>query len=63
MVSGNDEIWYAANMEIYRYVTAQRNLVISADESIVYNPSAEEVWFTCDGEIMSVKGGETKKLK
>lgn len=59
MMGGNDRIWYATNIEIYNYITAQRNLVISADSSIVYNPSAITVWFSKDGKDYSVKPGET----
>jgi len=58
-VSGDDRIWYATNMEIYRYVTAQRNLVISVDNSMIYNPSATKVWFSSNGTIYSVNPGET----
>lgn len=61
MVSGNEKIWYATNIEIYDYMQAQRALVLSADHTMVYNPSAMEVWFSCDGEICSVKPGEMWK--
>jgi hypothetical protein len=40
---------------------AQRALVLSADHTMVYNPSAMEVWFSSDGEICSVKPGEMWK--
>lgn len=43
-ISGCDDIWYATNLEIYEYVTAARALVVSADQSKVYNPSAVDVW-------------------
>lgn len=59
MISGNDRIWYATNIEIYNYITAQRQLVLSADHTLVYNPTATEIWFTSDGETCSVKPGET----
>ena len=58
-VSGNEKIWYATNIEIYDYMQAQRALVMSADHTMVYNPTATEVWFSSDGEICSVKPGET----
>lgn len=56
-VSGNDAYWYATNIEIYDYMTAQRSLVISADQTMVYNPSCMEVWFSSDGKICSVAPG------
>lgn len=61
IVSGNEKIWYATNIEIYDYIMAQRALVLSADHTMVYNPSAMRVWFSCDGEICSVGAGETWK--
>lgn len=59
---GNEEVWYATNIEIKDYITALRNLVFSADKKIVYNPSAQTVWFGADGQILNIKGGETIKL-
>ncbi len=61
-LAGNENIWYATNMEIYDYVTAARRLVISADQKIVYNPSVQTVWFTNDGAPVEIKGGETLRL-
>jgi hypothetical protein len=43
-ISGCDDIWYATNIEICEYVTAAKALVISADQTKVYNPSAVDVW-------------------
>ncbi len=62
LLGNNDKIWYATNIEIYRYVTAQRNLVISADETMVYNPSAIPVWFSRDKVDYCIGGGETLKF-
>ena len=36
MMSGNDEIWYATNIEIYEYITAQKQLIISADNKHIH---------------------------
>lgn len=44
MVSGRDDIWYAANIEIADYIDASKRLIFSADYSIVSNPSAMDVW-------------------
>lgn len=43
-ISGCEDIWYATNLEIWEYVTAAKNLVISADQTRIYNPSAISVW-------------------
>lgn len=61
-LSGNDEIWYATNIEIYDYVNAYNSLVYSADSTIVYNPSLYTVWFDIDGTLYSIKSGETLKI-
>ena len=62
MAGNNEEVWYATNIEIKDYITAMRGLVFSADQKIVFNPYAQTVWFGVDGEVMSIKGGETIKL-
>lgn len=62
-LSGNDKIWYATNMEIYRYMTAQQSLVISADENIFYNPSDTTVWVEKNKQdIIKIPAGETVRL-
>lgn len=63
-LSGNDEVWYATNIEIRDYVDAYMRLVYSADGSTVYNPTLFDIWFEqsyTDGthKILSVKSGET----
>ena len=59
MMSGNDDIWYATNIEIYEYISAQKQLIISADNKIIHNPTATQVWFTNDGELQTIMPGET----
>ncbi|MEI3153535.1 MAG: hypothetical protein V8S82_08005 [Eubacteriales bacterium] len=61
-LAGIDDVWFATNIEIYDYVAAQRALLMSADGSIVYNPSIADVWASCGGETVCIKGGETIKL-
>jgi peptidoglycan/xylan/chitin deacetylase (PgdA/CDA1 family) len=61
-LAGNENIWYATNIEIFDYVSAARRLIISADQKTVYNPSVQTVWFTSDGMPIEIKGGELLKL-
>ena len=57
------DIWYASNIEIYRYVQALRQLEISVDESVLYNPSALTVWVEKDrNTVVCVRAGETVHL-
>lgn len=62
-ISGNKDIWYATNIEIYDYTNAYLSLIYSADGSRVYNPSLMTVWFDVDGTLYSVKSGETINVK
>ena len=61
-VSGQPDVWYATNIDIYYYVTAMRALVFSCDNSLVYNPSAIDVWIGVDGQAVKVSAGSAVKL-
>ncbi|MBQ7499505.1 MAG: polysaccharide deacetylase family protein [Clostridia bacterium] len=56
-VSGREDVWYAANIEIYEYVTAWRTLVFSADRRYAYNPSSTDLW------IKVSEGEERRKFR
>ncbi len=59
-ISNNNKIWYATNYEIYSYLSAQRSLIISADETIFYNPASIDVWVEKDKKlIVKIPAGET----
>jgi peptidoglycan/xylan/chitin deacetylase (PgdA/CDA1 family) len=62
LVSGREEIWFATNMEIYRYIQAQKRLEFSAECSCVYNPSGISVWIGVDGKAVEVKPNQTLKI-
>lgn len=60
MISNNDKIWYATNIEIYNYMMAQSRLQISLDETIFYNPSDISVWVERNKEdIIEIPAGKT----
>lgn len=61
-ISGHDSIWYATNIEIKDYVTAARSLILSADNSIIYNPTAIDVYMINNGKVILIKKGETVKI-
>jgi hypothetical protein len=56
------DIWFATNIEIYDYLTAQRNLKFSADRSRVYNGAAIPVWISVEGNPVQIPAGETVTL-
>lgn len=59
-LAGNGKIWYATNMEIYRYITAQKMLEISADEKTFFNPTAIDVWVERDKrDIIKIPAGKS----
>ncbi len=62
-VAHNEKIWYATNIEICRYVKAQRRLQISADERIIKNPTDTDVWVEADFKKVLIPSGETVKLQ
>lgn len=61
-VSGQDDVWYATNIEIVDYLKALKNLKFSADFSFVYNPSFMDLWISVDGDIVMVPGGKQISL-
>ena len=62
-ISDHKDIWYTTNIDFYNYCKAFENLQISADEKIVYNPSAIPVWFSNNGSDFCVQPGETLIFK
>ena len=59
-----DSVWYATNIEICDYINAYRQLKFSMDGSMVYNPTATDLWIGQYGSDESVKlpKGETVKI-
>lgn len=56
-MGGREDIWYAANIEIYDYVQAFYRLEFSADAKRVYNPTVTDLFFVKDGKEYCVKSG------
>lgn len=48
-VGNRDDIWYATNGEIYEYVQAFKSLQFSAENDMVYNPTATDVYLNYFG--------------
>ena len=62
MAGNQPDTWYATNIQIVDYMKAAKSLKFTVDGDFVYNPSAISVWINADGEIMEIKGGETKVI-
>ena len=61
-LGGHEDIWYATNGEIYRYVQATKRLEVAADGSSCYNPTAFTLYFYQGNKPYVVKPGETIKI-
>lgn len=66
LIGGHEDIWYATNIEICEYVEAYNALEVSADGTIIHNPTLTDVWMYDDsvggfknGKTYCIKSGET----
>lgn len=62
LISNRSDIWYATNIEIIDYLKALKNLKVSAENTIVYNPTSSSLWISVNDEVTEIKAGETKKI-
>ena len=58
-IGNRDDIWYATNGEIYNYVTAFDNLQFSANGTMVFNPSAIDVYICYFEKEYLIPAGQT----
>ena len=58
-VSGKEDIWYAANIEIYDYCRAFSQLVFNTAMTLCVNPSARDLWFAYGEKEVHVPAGST----
>jgi peptidoglycan/xylan/chitin deacetylase (PgdA/CDA1 family) len=58
LVSGNNSIWFATNIQIVDYMDAAKALQFTACGDRVYNPSYQSVWVNVDGQNHEIKGGQ-----
>ncbi|MNE69076.1 hypothetical protein D3C80_1647790 [compost metagenome] len=61
-ISSREEVWYATNIEIIRYIEAHGKLKYSTDCTMVYNPGALSVWIAVNDEAVEVLPGKTLHL-
>ncbi len=58
-LSRHDDVWYATNMEIFKYQQAFDRLEKNLDNTIIHNPSDIDVWVLVDNECVKIGKGET----
>lgn len=61
-LAGCGDVWYATNIQVKRYLGAVRALVANADNTVLYNPSAQPVWVKASGTLVEVPAGQTVPL-
>ncbi|MBO5913601.1 MAG: polysaccharide deacetylase family protein [Clostridia bacterium] len=61
LLGGHDDVWYATNIEIYRYCRSFSRLKYSADGKTIYNPTADKLWLRdgVNGDVFTIDPGET----
>ncbi|MDF2923831.1 MAG: polysaccharide deacetylase [Paenibacillaceae bacterium] len=62
MMGNRQEIWYATNIEIVDYIRAVKSLRFSVSQTIVYNPTATDVWISVDGAPVKITAGQQIRL-
>lgn len=58
-VGNRDDVWYATNIEVYKYVKAFESLRYSADGNFVNNPGSIDIYLNYCGEDVFVPAGKT----
>ncbi len=61
-IGNREDIWYATNIEIYKYVKAFESLQFSANAKKVYNPSAIDVYINYFDKEILIKSGKIENL-
>ena len=56
-LGGNDDVWYASNIEIFDYIDAYRALRWTVDGAVAFNPGSCDVFVEVDGETVCIPGG------
>ena len=61
-VSGDPDTWFATNIEIYNYLTALWQLRFNVERTVVYNPTALDLWIEADKKPYKIPAGATVRL-
>jgi hypothetical protein len=62
-ISGQEDVWYATNGEIYNYVQAYHNLQFSSEGTFVYNPNVLDVYICYIGKNYCIPAGKMVDLE
>ena len=59
---GDPDTWYATNIEIYDYLSALWQLRFNLERTVVYNPTALDLWIEADKKPYRIPAGATVRL-
>jgi len=62
MMSHQEGVWYATNLEICDYITAVRAQEFSADGLTMRNPTAQTIWVTTKDGLLTVAPGACVRM-
>lgn len=62
MAAHHETVWAATNIAIHDYCEAMRQIKVSVEGNLAYNPTAIPVWIEIDGEAVVIESGEHKRL-
>lgn len=62
MMGGQEDIWYATNIQIVDYMADAKRLQFTANADAVYNPNAQDIWLEVDKAHIRVPGGQLIKI-
>lgn len=61
-LANQKDVWYATNIEIKDYILAMKNMIVSVDQKVLYNPSGISVWLQTEEGSLEILPGETLYL-
>lgn len=61
-IAGQDDIWYATNIEIAEYLEAVSQLQYSADGNFIRNPTSRTVWLNILDREYKIESGDTAEI-
>lgn len=62
MLADKQDVWYATNEELKDYITAVRNLSVSADEDLAFNSSSTVVYIKKGECLIKIMPGVLQKI-
>lgn len=63
MMAGQADTWYATNIEIADYMAAAERLQFTVSGDKVYNPNAQPLWVSVNGQVFRLPGGALTPLE